>query len=69
MEGDAAGIQVGTASATLVRKADHEPAESVGFRAPVGTGQLTESIVTAEAEPDTLYSGVELVLFGHGPLP
>ena len=30
--GDPVGIQVGTAIATLVRKADHVPAESVGFR-------------------------------------
>ncbi|MXX71246.1 MAG: N-6 DNA methylase [Gemmatimonadetes bacterium] len=31
-EGDPVGIQVGTAIATLVRKRDHEPAESLGFR-------------------------------------
>ena len=30
--GDPVGIQVGTAIATLVRKADHAPAESVSFR-------------------------------------
>ena len=31
-EGDPVGIQVGTAIATLVRKANHAPAEEVGFR-------------------------------------
>ena len=31
-EGDPVGIQVGTAIATLVRKAEHKPAESVEFR-------------------------------------
>ena len=31
-KGDPVGIQVGTAIATLVRKADHEPAEAVAFR-------------------------------------
>ena len=36
---DPVGIQVGTAIATLVRKADHAPTREVGFRHPVGTGQ------------------------------
>ena len=36
------GIQVGTAIATLVRKAEHEPAESVGFRPLWGQAKLTE---------------------------
>ena len=31
-EGDPIGIQVGTAIATLVRKADHAPADAVDFR-------------------------------------
>ena len=31
-EGDPVGIQVGTAITTLVRKADHAPADAVGFR-------------------------------------
>ena len=31
-EGDPVGIQVGTAIATLVRKADHVSAQEVGFR-------------------------------------
>ncbi|MXY84003.1 MAG: helix-turn-helix domain-containing protein [Gemmatimonadetes bacterium] len=31
-KGDPVGIQVGTAIATLIRKADHAPAEKIGFR-------------------------------------
>ena len=38
-EGDPVGIQVGTAIATLVRKAGHAPAGEVGFRHPLGTGE------------------------------
>ena len=34
--GDPVGIQVGTAIATLVRKADHAPADAVGFRHLLG---------------------------------
>ena len=33
------GLQVGTAIATLVRKDDHAPAQSVAFSPPVGAGQ------------------------------
>ena len=58
-EGDPVGIQVGTAIATLVRKLDHEPAEAVGFRHLWGRGKPEELIITAEAEPDTLYTEVE----------
>ena len=57
-EGDPVGIQVGTAIATLVRKRDHEPAESLGFRHLWGQAKPEELIATAEAEPDTLYSEV-----------
>ena len=38
-EGDPVGIQVGTAIATLVRKAGHAPAGEVGFPSPLGTGE------------------------------
>ena len=41
-EGDPVGIQVGTAIATLVRKADHEPANRVGFRHPWGQSKRKE---------------------------
>ena len=61
-EGDPVGIQVGTAIATLVRKADHEPATSVEFRNLWGQKKPEELIARAEAEPDELYSGIEPVL-------
>ncbi len=57
-QGDPVGIQVGTAIATLVRKVDHEPSESVGFRHLWGQSKPAELIATAEAEPDTLYSEI-----------
>ena len=61
-EGDPVGIQVGTAIATLVRKADHEPAKSVAFRHLWGQRKPAELIATAEAEPGALYSEIEPVL-------
>ena len=57
--GDPVGIQVGTAIATLVRKADHSPAESVGFRQLWGQAKLTELAETTEAEAEALYDTVE----------
>ena len=60
--GDPVGIQVGTAIATLVRKAEHEPAEWVGFRHLWGQAKLTELNETEEAEPAALYEDVEPVL-------
>ena len=60
--GDPVGIQVGTAIATLVRKADHAPAESVGFRHLWGQAKLTELADAAETEPAALYETVEPVL-------
>ena len=38
-EGDPVGIQVGTAIATLVRKAEHAPADAGRVPAPVGAGE------------------------------
>ena len=61
-EGDPVGIQVGTAIATLVRKADHAPADAVGFRHLWGQAKPAELTATAEMEPDTLYKAVEPVL-------
>ena len=52
---DPVGIQVGTAIATLVRKADHEPAEAVAFRHLWGATKPAELTATAEAAPDALY--------------
>ena len=56
---DPVGIQVGTAIATLVRKADHAPAPTVGFRHLWGHAKREELTATAEAEPDKLYDGFD----------
>ena len=56
--GDPVGIQVGTAIATLVRKADHTPAQSVEFRHLWGQSKHGDLAATAEAEPEKLYAGV-----------
>ena len=61
-EGDPVGIQVGTAIATLVRKADHKPTETVEFRNLWGRHKPKELVATAEAEPDALYSRIAPVL-------
>jgi len=61
-EGDPVGIQVGTAIATLVRKAEHAPADAVGFRHLWGQAKRTELLETADSEPDSLYETVEPVL-------
>ena len=60
--GDPVGIQVGTAVVTLVRKADHEPANTVGFRHLWGQAKRAEMTETAESEPDALYENIEPVL-------
>ena len=56
------GIQVGTAIATLVRKADHAPVEAVGFRHVWGQSKLSELTDTAELGLDALYNAIEPVL-------
>ena len=61
-EGNAVGIQVGTAVATLVRKANHGPADEVGFRHLWGRAKRAELSGTSEAEPRALYGGIEPVL-------
>ena len=61
-ESDPVGIQVGTAIATLVRKADHAPTGEVGFRHLWGQAKREELVETEEAEPDALYDSVEPVL-------
>ena len=61
-ESDLVGIQVGTAITTLVRKADHTPAEAVGFRHLWGQTKREELLETAEAVPVTLYDNIEPVL-------
>ena len=52
------GIQVGTAIATLVRKAEHAPAGEVGFRHLWGQAKREGLLETAEAEPGALYDGI-----------
>ncbi len=59
---DPVGIQVGTAITTLVRKADHAPAETVGFRHLWGQAKRAELTKTAETAPDVLYDAIEPVL-------
>ena len=58
-EGNRVGIQVGTAIATLVRKADHESASEVHFRHLWGRRKREDLLETAEAEPAALYEGIE----------
>ena len=57
--GNPVGIQVGTAIATLVRKAKHAPAEAVGFRHLWGQSKLSDLTDTAEAEPEALYAAIK----------
>ena len=61
-ESDPVGIQVGTAIVTLVRKADHAPADTIGFRHLWGQAKREELVETAEAESDNLYDTIEPVL-------
>ncbi len=59
---DPVGIQVGTAIATLVRRADHVPAPQVDFRHLWGQSKHSELVETAESAPDDLYGGVAPLL-------
>ena len=61
-ESDSVGIQVGTAIATLVRKADHTPSDSVYFRHLWGQEKREELTGTAEAEPGALYESIQPAL-------
>ena len=60
--GSPKGIQPGTAIATLVRKADHKPVESVGFRNLWGQSKREQLAETAQEEPNALYNSVEPIL-------
>ena len=57
--GDPVGIQVGSAITMLVRKVDHTPADTVGFRNLWGQAKREELAGTAQDEPDTLYDEFE----------
>ena len=59
---DSVGIQVGTAITTLIRKADHSPAGTVGFRHLWGQAKHEELTETAESESLTLYDAIKPVL-------
>ncbi len=61
-KGDPVGIQVGTAIATLVRKADHTPAQGIGFRHLWGQAKRMELVETAEVKPGELYESINPVL-------
>ena len=61
-EGDPVGIQVGTAIATLVRKAKHTPAKEVEFRHLWGQSKRADLLETAERESGTVYQCIEPVL-------
>ena len=54
-EGNPVGIQVGTAIATLIRKADHAPADVIEFRHLWGQTKRAHLSATAETKPDALY--------------
>ena len=55
---DPVGIQVGTAITTLVRRPDHEPAKTVGFRHLWGQTKREELTETAITPPESLYDDV-----------
>ena len=61
-DGDPVGIQVGTAIATLIRKADHRPTGEIGFRHLWGQAKPEALISTADTEPDALYDEIKPVL-------
>ena len=56
---DPVGIQVGTAITTLVRKAEHSPTNTVGFRHLWGSAKREELTATAEASPAALYETIK----------
>ena len=61
-EGDPVGIQVGTAVATLVRKAEHKPANTVEIRHLWGQSKPAKLTATAEVEPNALYKRINPAL-------
>ena len=60
--GDPVGIQVGTTITTLIRKEEHSPAGTVGFRHLWGQAKREELTETAESESLTLYDVIEPVM-------
>ena len=58
---DPVGIQVGTAIATMVRRAEHAPAPAVSFRHLWGETKSAQLAETAESAPEGLYETVKPV--------
>ena len=56
------GIQVGTAIATMIRKAFHKPTSTIGFRNLWGRAKHEELTKTAQVEPKALYDELSPVL-------
>ena len=56
------GIQVGTAITTLVRKAEHFPANAIHLRHLWGASKREQLSKTAEVEPDVLYDTVDPII-------
>ena len=62
-EGDPVGIQVGTAIATLVRKAEHTPTVRQSVSGIFGgQAKRSELLETAQAEPESVYGTFEPIL-------
>ncbi|MCY4510436.1 MAG: N-6 DNA methylase [Acidobacteria bacterium] len=61
-DGDPVGIQVGTAIAMLIRKADHRPTGEIGFRHLWGQAKPQELMATADLQPVALYDELKPVL-------
>ena len=61
-EGDPVGIQVGTAIATLVRKAEHSPTQEVGFRDLWGQSKSAALLESADEVADSLYQSIKPTL-------
>ena len=53
------GIKVGTAIATMVRKQDHTPTTTVGFRNLWGAAKREELAESAAADPEAIYADHE----------
>ena len=61
-EGDPVGIQVGTAITMLVRRANHTPAQKVGFRHLWGRSKCAALLESMDSEASTLYHDIEPIL-------
>ena len=55
---DPVGIQIGTAIATLVRKIDHRPTQTIQFRHLWGQAKLEDLVKSSADTPDQIYGGV-----------